>query len=290
MSAVLDHAVPAAAQRYAGRRVALLTQHGKQAQPAPVLDAATGLRVELGGGYDPHRLGTFTRDIPREGTQLEAGRRKARIGMQLAGTDVGLASEGAFGTDPVFGMLPWNVELLTWIDDALGIEVVGRAHGKACWASRRVASWEEAQRFAQQVDFPRHGLIARPGSTFDARIRKDIGDVDTLRAAFDAAQAQSPDGYVVLEVDARAHRNPMRQAMIRAAAEDLARRLASACPACDAPGFALERFERGLPCADCGTPTGETRAERHACVRCDHDEWRRRGDAADPAHCPHCNP
>ena len=295
MNAAFDYATyeadAPASGRYAGRRVALLTQHGKEALLAPVLDNALGCRIERISGYDTDRLGTFTREIPREGTQMQAARRKARVGMEMAGASVGVASEGAFGTDPMFGMLPWNVEMLVWIDDALGIEVVGRASGKACWATRRVATWTDAELFAQQVDFPRHALVARPDSASDPRIRKDILDWPQLREAFDEVMAQSSDGYVVLEVDARAHLNPTRQGVIRQAAEDLARRLASCCPACDAPGFALDRHDRGLPCADCGTPTGETAAEVHACVRCEHREVRPRGTAAaDPAHCPHCNP
>lgn len=277
--------------RYAGRRVALLTQHGKETLLAPVLEPAFGCRVERVTRYDTDLLGTFTREIPREGTQLQAARRKARIGMDLAGASLGVASEGAFGTDPMFGLLPWNVELLVWIDDSLGIEVVGRASGRARFATRRVASWREAEDFARRCDFPAHGLVARPDSAFDPRVRKDIVDAHTLRAAFDAAMAESEDGYVVLEVDARAHRNPTRQAVIREAAKDLAARLRTCCAACDAPGFALAGRERGLPCADCGTATGETRADVHACVRCEHREVRPRdAGPADPAHCAHCNP
>ena len=79
---------------YRGRRVALLTRHGKERALAPVLEPALGCRVERVGGYDTDQLGTFTREIPRAGTQLEAARRKARIGMELAGLPLGLASEG----------------------------------------------------------------------------------------------------------------------------------------------------------------------------------------------------
>jgi hypothetical protein len=70
---------------YSGRRVALLTQHGKERVIAPVLDAALGCRVERVNGFDTDLIGTFTRDIPRTGTQVEAARRKARIGMELSG-------------------------------------------------------------------------------------------------------------------------------------------------------------------------------------------------------------
>lgn len=52
---------------YAGKRVALLTQHGKQQVLVPVLESALGCRVEHVMGYDTDRLGTFTRDITRAG-------------------------------------------------------------------------------------------------------------------------------------------------------------------------------------------------------------------------------
>ena len=91
---------------YSGRRVALLTQHGKEGVIAPVLDAALGCRVERVNGFDTDLIGTFTRDIPRTGTQVEAARRKARIGMELSGLPRGLASEGAFGPDPMADCSP----------------------------------------------------------------------------------------------------------------------------------------------------------------------------------------
>ena len=116
---------PTPSSIYAESRVALLTQHGKEGVIASVLDAALGCRVERVMGYDTDLLGTFTRDIPRAGMQLEAGRKKARIGMELSGLSLGLASEGSFGPDPMVGMFPWNVEFLIFIDDERGLEVVG---------------------------------------------------------------------------------------------------------------------------------------------------------------------
>lgn len=49
---------------YAGQRIALLTQHGKERTITPVLERAPGCRVERVAGYDTDLLGTFTRDIP----------------------------------------------------------------------------------------------------------------------------------------------------------------------------------------------------------------------------------
>ena len=127
--------------------VALLTQHGKEKVIAPVLAELLGCRVEKVEGFDTDLLGTFTRDIAREGSQLDAARKKARIGMELSGLSIGLASEGSFGTDPFTGMLPWNRELLIWIDDRLGIEVIANSAGKTNFSHRLVESWEEAAGF-----------------------------------------------------------------------------------------------------------------------------------------------
>lgn len=73
----------------------------KEGVIASVLDTALGCRVERVTGDDTDLLGTFTREIPRAGMQLEAARKKARIGMELSGLSTGLASEGSFGPDPM---------------------------------------------------------------------------------------------------------------------------------------------------------------------------------------------
>ena len=156
--------IPPAAELYAGRRIALLTQHGKERAIAPVLESALGCRVERVAGYDTDRLGTFTREIPRAGTQIEAARKKARLGMELSELPLGLASEGSFGPDPFTGMFSWNLEMIVWIDDALGIEVVGAASGKTNFAHRLAADWAEAETFARAAGFPEHHLVARPGA------------------------------------------------------------------------------------------------------------------------------
>lgn len=284
MEAVRDAAVP-----YRGRRVALLTRHGKQRLVAPVL-AAAGLELVHVDGFDTDRLGTFTREIPRPGTQLDAARGKARIGMSLAGLPLGLASEGAFGVDPQLGLVPWNLELLLFVDAASGLEVVGRAEGPACFAHEAVADVAAAEAFARRALFPAHGLVARPDHPDDPRVTKDVDDWPRLREAFDEARAVSASGTVVLEVDVRAHANPTRQAMIRRAAEDLAARLACRCPACGGAGFGRSGGRPGLPCAACAEPTALAAADTWACPGCGHAEERPRAGAADPGCCPACNP
>ncbi|MBS3957350.1 MAG: hypothetical protein KGZ40_07460 [Clostridiales bacterium] len=277
---------------YRGTRVALLTQHGKERVIAPVLASALHCHIELVEGFDTDRLGTFTRDVPRDGTQIEAARKKARIGMELSGMSHGLASEGSFGPDPFTGLLPWNTEVIVFLDDVLGIEVIGSARGHAVSAHRVVVGWEEIEAFARSVDFPAHQLVVRPEDSEDPRILKGVTDWAALKAGHSWAARLSADGRVFVEVDLRAHANPTRMAVIRSAAEDLAARLVSVCPECGAPGFGTVERVAGLPCSECGAPTRETKAEVWACVRCAHRIVRDRPghSYADAGVCDHCNP
>lgn len=273
-------------------RVALLTQHGKERVIAPVLEPALGCKVELVSGFDTDLLGTFTRDKPRPGSQLDAARRKARKGLELSGLKAGLASEGSFGLDPYAGLYPWNVELLLWVDDTLGLEVTGVAQGPARSGHTTVRQWDELRKFATQQAFPSHHLVLRPNDEHDPRIRKNIQTEADLAAAFEACLAESDHGAVFTELDLRAHANPTRMALIEQAAVDLSMKLRSLCPACSAPGYWVAAKQPGLPCKACLSPTSDHRSELWSCMKCAHQDVRLRTDRmlADPSQCPRCNP
>lgn len=276
---------------YRGSTVALLTQHGKEKVVAPLLVSAIGCVVVQVTGFDTDRLGTFTRDIPRAGTQIEAARKKARIGMELASLPLGLASEGSFGPDPCTGIFSLNVEMIVWIDDALGIEVVGLASGKTNFSHLLTTNWDEAEAFARATGFPEHGLVVRPQHQDDPRIRKGIAKWETLREVFRWARCEADNGYVFLETDVRAHMNPMRMEVIAQATRDLARKLCTPCPVCYAPGFQIVERVVGLPCEDCGAPTRDARADIYRCARCGHQVSLERPEKSAPAgHCDWCNP
>lgn len=277
---------------YAGQRIALLTQHDKGGAIAPVLAPALGCSVETVGGFDTDRLGSFTREIARVGTQREAARQKARIGMALSGLPIGMGSEGSFGPDPVAGLFPWNVEVLVLVDDRLGIEIAGVAQGPARHAHLLTASWEALRAFAEREAFPDHRLVLRPGHMDDPRVHKGIGDWATLEARFHECSVLAADGQVFVESDLRAFANPTRMRMIGQAAQDLLHRLQSPCPRCASPGFWVGDRHAGLPCEICGSPTPVIARETWRCPRCAHEEDRPAPGprAADPRHCPDCNP
>ncbi len=276
---------------YRNRKVALLTQHRKEHVIAQVLDIALGCQIERVAGFDTDLLGTFARDIPRSGTQIEAARKKARIGMKLARLPLGLASEGAFGPDPFTGMFSWNVEVLIWIDNERGLEIVAMSQGKTNLANVLATNWEEAEAFAKKAGFPEHHLVVRPKGENDLRIRKGIADWADLKAAFTWAIDQCENGCAFIETDMRAHANPTRMNNIRLAAEELANKLSSTCPACGTPGYWIVEHVTGLPCKRCGQRTRNIRAEVYGCSKCAHKVTIQRTEAyADPGKCDYCNP
>lgn len=279
-------------ERYRGQRIALLTQHGKETLLAPLLDEAFACRVVHIDGFDTDSLGTFTRERARPGSQLDAARRKARLGMELGQCAFGLASEGAFGPDPYTGMFPWNTELVIFIDDETGTELIGIAQGAARSLHRTVKSWQEISAFAAEAGFPSHHLVLRPNDEDDPRIHKGIASRPRLKEAFAAAVAASRDGSVFAESDLRAFCNPTRQAMIRLAAANLVDKMRLLCPACQAQGFSITGAVRGVPCQYCRCPTQEVSADIWSCLRCDYREERARQGVvfADPARCDRCNP
>ena len=279
------------ASRYVGQTVALLTQHGKEAQLQPVLEPALGCRIVRVEGFDTDQLGTFTGEVARTRSQLDTAKAKARIGMELSQSRIGLASEGAFIPDPYSGLMPWNVEVLVWLDDTLGIEVSGLAQGPAQSQQRTVETWSELESFAQMAVFPEHHLVLRPDDADQPTWQKGIHDWRTLAHAFDQCQAASRTGRVYVEHDLRAFGNPTRQHLIRRAAQDLLKKLQSCCPSCELPGFSVSAHTAGRPCRGCGLPTRLPKSSIWQCVACSFKREEASHEAfAEPAHCDACNP
>jgi len=115
--------------KYSRQAIAFLTQHGKEALLGPLFSEKLDCTLLYATGFDTDQLGTLTRDVRRPGTQLAAARFKANKGMELTGLSIGIGSEGAFGADPIGGIMPWNTEVIVWVDATLGIEILGIAQG-----------------------------------------------------------------------------------------------------------------------------------------------------------------
>ena len=278
-------------QRYQGKAVSFLTQHGKVPLISPILEPALGCQVIETTGYDTDLLGTFTGTIQRLESQIDTARQKARIGMDLSGLSIGLASEGAFGADPIGGFLPWNVEILVWLDDVNQVEVVGIAQGPSRHLQRSLQSVVELDRFCSESGFPSHHLVLRPASPTDRRVRKGLHRRADLLQAFAECLNESSNQRVFAEHDLRAFCNPARQIMIQRAAHDLLTKIQSCCPHCAQPGFCITRHTPGLPCQTCKRPTRLAQTFLWTCTSCSFVREENSKEAfAGPERCDFCNP
>ena len=287
--------LPTAPSHYQGRIAALATKHAKERALAWPLARALGLSLRVPAGIDTDLLGTFTGEIPREGTPAEVVRRKARLGMEAAKLPIGIASEGSFGPHPMMPFMAAGYELLVFVDDDAGFIVSQEVVTiDTNYARERCVNLVEAQKFADRVRFPSHALIVRPAGIADAAlVRKGVSDAETLRLAVQHAIDASPDRAASIETDMRAHTNPTRMRVLRHLSARLARRLRTLCPECACPGFGRTGAEPGLTCRDCGAPTELSLREIHACQRCQAQRRYPRPDGsanADTFYCPFCNP
>ena len=226
--------------------------------------------------------------VTQENRQTPA-RAKARLGMQIAGNPLGLASEGTFATG--FGPVVENTELLLFLDDELGLELVeGFVGVSALPQSRRIQNSRDALAFACSVGFPRQGVILQTAPDGPPpSVHKNITHLDQLRDT--AERLLSEHGTIVISPDYRADQAPSRARTIRGLCVQMAERLATQCPHCHAPGFGRIDVERGVPCAPCGTPTQLIAADLIGCVACPRRERQPRDiRRADPKWCDDCNP
>lgn len=274
-----------------GKRVAVATMHGKQAVLVPPLAGALALRAEMPANFDSDAFGTFTGDVPRLGSPLEAARRKARAAMAILGVRLAVASEGTFGPHPQLPFVPLAAELVLLLDDELGIEVIAEDVGTATnFAGIEVRSLAEAEAFATRIGFPSHQLVLSVDGDPSATVR---GIGDGTRLATELHRRLQQFGRARLATDMRADRNPTRMLAIGRAAARLAERAACRCPSCGWPGFGQIAVERGLPCAACGEPTELVGRLVHGCANCAERHSLPRPDGrleADPGSCPSCNP
>lgn len=285
------------AERYVvdGKRAVLATMHGKERVIRPLLEGALRIRLDVLQGLDTDRFGTFSREIERTGSQLDAARAKiAAVFEHDRSATIGLASEGSFGPHPLFPLVPLGREIVVLIDRETGLEVIGQHADMATnFQHIRAADVAAALEFAERIGFPSHGLIVMAsldGMPAPGRfLRKDIETATDLTAA--VTEALSTYGAAHVETDMRAHRNPTRMRAIKRATIDLVRCYRRPCPACARPGFARTGRLYGLPCADCGEPTQAARAEVWTCGGCGHREERPvQAFQADPGLCTICNP
>lgn len=281
---------------YTGEHIVLATKHSKERAIAPVFAETLGAQIIAPAGIDTDILGTFTGEIPRAGTVMDAVLSKARMGMMRAGLPVGLASEGSYGPHPQIPFIPAGHEVIAFLDEERRLTITEQMLDDGpTYAHAVVGEIQSAEDFLARVGFPAQGLIVKPNkeSGKEQNIAKGIQSFPELDKAIGRCAASSLDGQAFVQTDMRAHMNPRRMETIGKLAEKLARRLLTHCPRCSAPGFGTVRVEPGLPCSWCGTPTDLVRFVVRGCAACTYEEKHSRDDGepyADPGQCEVCNP
>jgi hypothetical protein len=183
---------------------------------------------------------------------------------------------------------------LLWRDAETGQEIVEHLTDDVpAYDHTEASSLAEAGAFVGRVRFPSTAVVVTAAGLDEKPVAKGIRDSKDLAAAIGVAAGRSPLARAILQTDMRAHMNPRRMSMIAKLAGRLARRLATPCPACAAPGFGPVRVENGLRCGCCGAETPLLKSLVVGCVSCKFEKSNPRPDGrthATPAECPECNP
>lgn len=278
---------------FVDRLAILATMHRKETVIASILERELGVTVSVPAAFDTDRFGTFTRDIKRPANQIDTAILKAKAALELTGETLAIASEGSFVPHPTLPYLPCNREIIVLVDQQNDLQLVGEAVSiETNFNHATITNLEAAQAFAQQVQFPSHGLIVMPDSetVYSSNIVKGITNETDLINTIN--QMLEEYGQAHIETDMRAMYNPSRMKVIEQATQNLAKKAKQHCPQCNLLGFDIVEYVRGLPCALCYSPTEQVLAAIYHCQRCDFQQqnlfpYQRE---ADPAQCQYCNP
>lgn len=278
------------------KRVGIIaTMHHKEQVIAPLLEQKLGMKVIVPSNFNTDIFGTFSREIKRQGTQLEAARLKAQTALLLNNETLAVASEGTFGPHPVLSYLPCNREVVLLLDKTHNLEVIGQEIStETNYNHQIISSLKEAYIFAEKIGFPQHGLIIKSNNLADEEqeIIKGITTEQDLVKAVESVLTKSPDG-IEIETDMRAMYNPTRMKNIAKATRDLIKKLQQLCPNCSYPGFDVTETRKGLSCSFCRLPTNLTMAEIYQCKHCSFSQeilFPNGVEKADPSQCMYCNP
>lgn len=274
--------------------IVFATNHGKvRAAEEPFKRVLNSVVTEL--VIDSDSLGTFTGEVERRGTMIDALKGKVQMARQATQERFVLVSEGSFGAAAGLGFISQGTEMLLLHDALTGVEVIEQhLSWDTNYATAVLATHEELERFLAAIQFGSHAVVLHPhGISPRDSVYKGITRKEDAEHAFALSRSASPEGRVFVMSDMRAHCNPTRMKSIAACCELLVHRLATTCPKCESGGFGIVATVPGLPCASCGCPTQRARAERHACVVCHTHVEKPRSDgksSVDPAECEFCNP
>lgn len=270
----------------------IATKHQKESVIAPILEKKLGVSCFVDETFDTDTLGTFTGEVERELDPISTAREKCLRAMKINNCDLGIASEGSFGPHPSMFFINADDEFLIFIDTLNKIEVIVRELSTSTnFNGKQIQCQKELLEFANQIDFPKHGLILRKSKDENADIHKGITDNETLERTFEHLYSKYNTAYA--ETDMRAMFNPTRMNVIEKATQKLVQKIKSTCPQCQMPGFGITDAKKGLECSLCGSPTNSTLSYIYVCQHCQFTKeeiYPNKKASEDPMYCDYCNP
>lgn len=274
---------------FAGRTVTIATMHGKERVLAPLLEKELHVRCKVVEGLNTDAFGSFSGEIQRKGTPIEALRAKTRKAIELVKGSLVVASEGSFGPHPSYFFIPGNEEMVMLTDTVHKLEIVGRhLTEKTNYQKREIKSLPEFESFAKQIGAPEHGIILKTIHG-PQKVWKDFTSFEDTSNMVE--HLLKKERVLMAETDMRAMNNPTRMKAIEQATLDLVKNIKLCCPKCKAPGFSIQGVQRGLPCEHCGMPTKSVKAHVHSCQKCGFTETRsNQRTYENPQYCDYCNP
>ncbi|TAE53954.1 MAG: hypothetical protein EAZ76_17140 [Nostocales cyanobacterium] len=278
-------------------RVAVLaTMHHKEKVIAPLFQETLGINVRVPENFNTDVFGTFTREIKRPDTQIITAKLKAKAALEITGETMAIASEGSFLPHPSFPYIYGNREIVVFLDQEQELEIIGEIFStETNFQHQVINNLSDAEKFAQKVGFPEHGLVVwfEKLNAEHPEIIKGINSQEELQKAVNFALNNSLDGSLHIETDMRALYNPTRMENIKKATQELLNKITSCCPKCHTPGFSVTDTIKGLPCELCHQPTDLTIAVIYQCQKCNFQEQKfypQGQEFANPGLCSYCNP
>lgn len=277
---------------FQNRKLLIATKHQKERVIAPILEKELGVTCFVDGAFDTDTLGTFTGEVERELDPVSTAREKCLRAMKLSNCDLGIASEGSFGSHPSIFFVSADDEFLIFIDTLNNIEVIVRELSTSTnFYGKQIQTQKELFEFADQAGFPTHGLILRKSKDEKIDIHKGITDLENLKKSFEHLYSKYNSVYA--ETDMRAMYNPTRMNVIEKATKKLVQKIKCSCPQCQMPGFGVTDAKRGLNCSLCGSPTNSILSYIYVCQQCEftkEEMYPNNITTEDPTYCDYCNP
>jgi hypothetical protein len=275
---------------FEGRKIVIATKHEKESVIGPALQKVFGMSYCVAEELDTDLLGTFTGEVERVGTPVDAARKKCDLARDDG--DLVVASEGSFGPHPTLYFMPADEEYLVLVDRKNAVEIVVKTCSlQTNYGSYTFGAEEKLAEFLKRVKFPSHALIVMDSPSNPRFMEKGITTNAPLTQAMDYCIAHF--GTYHITTDMRAMFNPSRMRVIEELTGKLIEKMQSACPHCKRPGFSVSETIKGLVCSSCSLPTQSVKSLIYTCLGCHYTELKAYPEgkkSEDPMFCDYCNP